>query len=283
MVSRQGASPAGKAGSAGRIRPEPVRPWLELPGSERRLLAIVGGYGAGKTEVAVNLALELAESGAAVKLADLDLVNPYFRCREARTLLEDRGVQVVVPQGGLAFSDLPIIVPQVDGMLRPPPGHLSLFDVGGDDAGALALAALAPRIAGVPHELWLVLNARRPFGATPEACAATRAAIEAAARLRVTGLVLNTHLGEETTPAVVLEGWQLGQRVAAALDLPVRAVSLLATLADAPELQAIDAPRLRLRRRMLPPWLASRPRSLLRGAPADPTHPGVDDHGSHHR
>lgn len=273
MVSRQGASPAGSSGSAGSLRPIARPPWLELPGSESRLLAIVGGYGAGKTEVAVNLALELADAGAAVKLADLDLVNPYFRCREARELLEARGVQVVVPPGGLAFADLPIIVPQVDGMLRPPPGHLSLFDVGGDDAGALALSALAPRIAAVPHEVWLVLNARRPFGDTQEACAAMRAAIESASRLRVTGLVLNTHLGEETTPAVVLEGWQLGRRVAAHLALPVRAISLLEALADAPELQPIDAPRLLLRRRMLPPWLAPG-----RCSPLHATPPAVPPH-----
>lgn len=273
MASRRGASPAGSSGSAGSVRPIAPPPWLELPGSPRRLLAIVGGYGSGKTEVAVNLALELAGAGATVRLADLDLVNPYFRCREARELLESRGVQLVVPPGGLAFADLPIIVPQVDGMLRPPPGHVSLLDVGGDDAGALALAALAPRIAAVPHEVWLVHNARRPFGDTEEACAAMRAAIEAASRLRVTGLVLNTHLGEETTPAVVLEGWRLGRRVAAHLGLPVRAVALLEELAHAPELQPIDAPRLLLRRRMLPPWLAPGRRNLLRTAPpAAPPH-----------
>ena len=104
-----------------------------IVGPGERLIIVVGNYGSGKTEVAVNLALRLASQGARVQLADLDLVNPYFRSREVRELLEAQGIRVVLPPPRLASSDLPIVVPEIRGMLRPPAGTRSIFDVGGDD------------------------------------------------------------------------------------------------------------------------------------------------------
>ncbi|UCF67048.1 MAG: cobalamin biosynthesis protein CbiA, partial [Acidobacteriota bacterium] len=102
-------------------------------------MMIVGGFGSGKTEVAVNLAINLARRGRTVQVADLDLVNPYFRCREARALMEHHAIRVVVPPGAQAYADLPILLPEIKGMLHPPEDTLSLFDVGGDDVGATVL------------------------------------------------------------------------------------------------------------------------------------------------
>ena len=221
-----------------------------------RLVMIVGNYGSGKTEVAVNLALVLARAGVRVQVADLDLVNPYFRCREVRALMEGHGIRVVVPPGPQAAADLPILVPEVRGMLHPPPGTLSLFDVGGDDAGARVLATFYNDLAEGDYQLWQVVNARRPFTDTVDGCLRMQAEIEAASRLRVTGLVANTHLVDETTPAIVLEGWRLARAVARRNGLPIRCVAVREDLAADPALRAIDAALLPLRRRMLPPWVA---------------------------
>ena len=113
-----------------------------IVGSEDRLVIVVGSYGSGKTEVCVNLAIDLARRGRKVQIADLDIVNPYFRCREARRLMERHDIRVVVPPGAQAFADLPIVLPEIRGMLRPPDGMLTIFDVGGDDVGAKVLASL---------------------------------------------------------------------------------------------------------------------------------------------
>jgi hypothetical protein len=224
------------------------------------VIAIVGSYGSGKTEIAVNLAFQLSQSGRPVHLADLDLVNPYFRCREARDLLSSRGVRVVVPPGDQVWADLPIVLPEIRGLLRPSPPAVAILDVGGDDVGARALAALRPHVADGDYELWQVINAKRPFTHTVEGCLAMRAAIEHASRWRVTGLVVNTHLIDETTPAVVLEGWHLARGVRDRTGLPVRAVGVMAALAGAPALAGIDAPILVLDRHMRPPWLAEQTR-----------------------
>jgi len=225
---------------------------------------IVGNYGSGKTEVAVNLALALRARGVAVRLADLDIVNPYFRSREARALLEAHGVGVVVPPGAQSFADLPIVVPEIRGMLQPKPGDgLALFDVGGDDVGARMLSSFHDHLPEGGYELWQVLNSRRPFTDSLEGCLRMRASIEEASRLRVTGLISNAHLVTETTPEVIAEGLALARQVAEASGLPLRFFTAMGELAADPRVRGLDGPLLRLERRMLPPWL--RPA----GAPED--------------
>jgi len=239
---------------------------LVQPGD--RLIAIVGNYGSGKTEVAVNLSLHLSRLGHSVHIADLDLVNPYFRCREAADLMSAYGIRVVVPPGAQSFADLPIVLPEIAGMLHPKDGTISLFDVGGDDVGARALAALRPRVRDGEYELWQVINAKRPFTDTVAGCLAMRQHIERASRWRVTGWLVNTHLIDETTPSTILDGWRLGQAVAAQSGLPIRLVAVMNDLAGAPELADIDAPILRMTRLMNPPWVVPKPRVLgrLQGA-----------------
>jgi hypothetical protein len=219
------------------------------------LVIIVGNYGSGKTEVAVNLAVSGARTGKRVQIADLDIVNPYFRSREVGELLRSLGVRVVMPLGDQQYADLPIVVPEIKGMLQPAGDDLSLFDVGGDDVGARMLSSFREALGDAPYSLLQVINSRRPFTGTIEGCLKMKDAIEAASRLRVTGLAVNSHLVDETTPAVVLEGYQLGLEVGRRSGVPVEFVTAMGDLADSPALSEITAPILRLERNMLPPWL----------------------------
>ena len=111
----------------------------------KRITAIVGHFGSGKTEIAVNGALKLAGDGVPVALVDLDVVKPYFRSRAARGTLAEHGVDLVVPAGDNIFADLPIIVPQIRTLLRDGRRKV-LVDVGGDDTGARALGSLADAV-----------------------------------------------------------------------------------------------------------------------------------------
>ena len=125
-------------------------------------MILVGNYGSGKTEVAVNLAAHQRQGGRAVQIADLDLVNPYFRAREARIVLEAMGIEVVLPPDRYMQADLPILSPKVSGMIRNPKG-LALLDAGGDDVGVTVLASLAGHLAGRPVRMLQVINPFRPF------------------------------------------------------------------------------------------------------------------------
>jgi hypothetical protein len=246
--------------------------------SEDRLVMVVGNYGSGKTEVCVNLAIALSRAGRTVQIADMDLVNPYFRCREAQWRMEGYGIRVVFPAGAQTWADLPIVLPEIRGMLDPPEGTVTLFDVGGDDVGAKVLSSLRPSIKD--YELWQVINSKRPFTHDVEGCLVMKRAIEESSRLQVTGLIANSHLIDQTTPEVVAEGWRLAQDVSEQAGIPVRCVAVMDELAEAPELREVRAPMLRMQRHMVPPWIPTKPQNTVQ--PAAPPRPIGKEQNGHH-
>lgn len=224
-----------------------------LPATKAVVL-FVGNYGSGKSEVSVNFSILMARRGLRVRLADLDLVNPYFRCREARDLLLAEGVGLVLPPPEFLHADLPILAPEVRGLIQRPDG-LAVLDVGGDNVGATVLSSLAGAFPADGYELVQVVNHLRPFTDTAEGVLRIQGEIEAASRLRVTGLVSNSHLMDETVADTVYAGYDLAKAVGARCGLPLRFVTapeaLVASL-DAGRLDGV--PVLPILRRLLPPW-----------------------------
>ena len=56
---------------------------------DKRIRIIIGHYGSGKSEFSINYAVKLAEMGRKVTLADIDIVNMYFRSREKTREMEN--------------------------------------------------------------------------------------------------------------------------------------------------------------------------------------------------
>lgn len=220
---------------------------------EKRITLFTGTYGSGKSETAVSYSHHLLDLGYAVKILDLDLVNPYFRCREARAELEKRGAAVVAPQGAQFFADLPIIVPEIRGSFGDDRTAV-VGDVGGDDVGARVLGSVADVIDPDDVLLLYVININRPFTATAEGCLKILGEIETASRLEVGGLVSNTHLMDETTPEMIRQGYELTCEVGRRAGLPVRLVTVETRLASSIDAGLFDCPLLPLRRVLLPPW-----------------------------
>jgi hypothetical protein len=219
----------------------------------RRVTLLVGHFGSGKTEIALNGALVLAADGARVTLADLDVVKPYFRLRSARAILSDAGVRLLAPTGENVHADLPIVVPQIRQALRDE-GCKLIADVGGDDTGARVLGSLSDVVPPEDTHCLVVLNFRRPSTTSPPEAVAMVRAIEAVARVPVTGLVSNTHLMRETTPQVVLGGYRMAEEAGHELDLPVVAVTVSEETATELGGSELDCPLLILRRLVLPPF-----------------------------
>ena len=156
---------------------------------------ICGHYGCGKTNLCLNLALRAAKNGP-VTVVDMDIVNPYFRSSEYRGLLKDRSVRLITPVFAGTTLDTPSLPADIFSIFG---GEGRVFiDAGGDDAGVTALGGLSPRLGQTGYEMIYVINRYRALSGTPEAAAELLWEIEAASRLKATGIVNNSHLGTET-------------------------------------------------------------------------------------
>ena len=220
------------------------------------IVVIVGNYGSGKTEVAINLAVNRKRSGLDVRIADLDLVNPYFRTREARKALEALGIEVVLPPQEYMQADLPILSPTIAGMIRQPDG-LILLDVGGDDAGATVLAALGDAFSGVDVHMLQVVNPMRPQTATVEGCLKMKDEIQASAKLTISGLIGNANLIDETGTQEIYEGHDFLQKLSAASGLPLAFITVAQELMAGIEIERFSCPILTIVRQLVPPWKAA--------------------------
>ena len=197
---------------------------------------LVGHFGAGKSEIAVNLAFGWRDRGEAVAVVDLDVVKPYFRSRLLRDEMEARGITLVVPQDDRFYADLPIVVPEVRGAVgRAMAGRgRAILDVGGADVGARVLGSMAGLDDPALTDVIFVVNGNRPFAESPDAVIAMLREIERVSKLKVTGLAANTHLINETTDETVVEGIALCDAVSRSTGLPVRFWAMLAHLATDP-------------------------------------------------
>lgn len=197
----------------------PSRSMPDSFANPRRVTLICGHYGCGKTNLALNLALDFSARYATVTLVDLDVVNPYFRSSDQRAMLAERGVNVVAPHFAGTTVEAPALPAAVETALRS--ATPVLVDVGGDDAGATTLGRFAGVLAPGDYDLLYVINRHRNLTSTPAAAAALLAEIEAAAHLTATGVINNSHLQAQTTTATILESLPFAAETARLLDLPL--------------------------------------------------------------
>ncbi len=219
----------------------------------KRLTVFVGDYGSGKTEVALNFALMLKRHEERVKIVDLDIVNPYFRTREAAGVLLAAGIELIAPTGEQTWADLPIILPSVAGAVHDASASVVL-DVGGEAAGSRVLGSLFDSKDEIDYDLLAVLNVNRPFTADVESAERVLRKIEDASGLLVTGLVSNTHLLSRTTPEMVLTGCEVAESLAKRLGVDVRFVSVEKSVATELDRSSFSAPIFVITRHILLPW-----------------------------
>jgi hypothetical protein len=217
------------------------------------IVIIVGNYGSGKTEVSINLAVHRKRMGVDVRIGDLDLVNLYFRTREARRSLSEMGIEVVIPPRQYLQADLPILSPMVSGMIRKP-SQLTILDAGGDDVGATVLASLADSIKDKPVRMLQVVNPFRPFTETVKGCVKIKEEIERASKLTVNGIIGNSNLIDETTAEHIYSGYDFVCGLSNESGLPLEFITLAVELLPEIELKRFSCPVLPIERQLVPPW-----------------------------
>ena len=181
---------------------------------DKRVTIFAGHYGSGKTNIAVNYALSLASDHKEVVIADLDIVNPYFRTKDASEVLEKNGVKLVSSPYANTNVDTPALPAEAYAVIHNKDVH-AVIDVGGDDRGALALGRFASAIvAENNYDMLFVINKYRYLTNTPEDTVEIMREIEDACSVKFTAIVNNSNLGDETTAENVLSSIEYAKSVA---------------------------------------------------------------------
>lgn len=187
----------------------------------KRITLFAGHYGSGKTNIAVNYALALAKEGKAVTVADMDIVNPYFRTKDSERELSEAGVKLIVSPYANSNVDVPALPPEMYSVTEDK-SRYAVLDIGGDDRGALALGRYAPAILEEDdYDMLLVINRSRPLTANAADTVEVVREIESACGIPFTGIVNNTNLGPATTAETVLDSVEYANEVSSALNLPI--------------------------------------------------------------
>lgn len=180
---------------------------------DMKLYIVIGAYGSGKSEYSIHLARSIKALGNNVSLADMDVVNPYFRSRDVRDEFAAEGIDVIAPEGEFSHADLPMISPRIKGAIENYEQTV-ILDVGGDPAGCRALGRFVDPIIKRGYHMQLVVNTSRPFTSNPDEIVAMISILEAASKLRVKELICNTNLMEYTDLNLVEQGIHIVEEAA---------------------------------------------------------------------
>lgn len=187
----------------------------------KRITLFAGHYGSGKTNVAINYALALKKEFNRVAVADLDIVNPYFRTKDSEGMLEAIGIHLICSEYANSNVDVPALPAEAYAVLDDKGLH-AVIDVGGDDRGALALGRYSPEILHEnDYEMLFVINKYRPLTRASKSTIEVMREIEQAGGIKFTGIINNSNLGDETTAQTVFDSLGYANEISAITALPI--------------------------------------------------------------
>lgn len=218
----------------------------------KRISLFTGHFGSGKTEVAVNYASELSRTNDNVSIVDFDIINPFFRTADAKEALEGMGIQVILPLYANTNVDIPALPAEINSLFEDKSRKV-VFDVGGDDLGAKAVSRYKEDILNDSFEMYFVINTRRPMTDTADKIVEMIRVIEESARIKVSSLVNNTNLLEQTTGWDIEEGHRIITEVSQRTNIPVSFACAMADVSG--DLEAmLGIPVLRMNKFIRLPW-----------------------------
>ncbi len=212
-----------------------MNPINEMLLNDKRIRIIAGSYGSGKTEFAVNYAFALREAtDKKISISDLDIVNPYFRSREKRSLLEAKNIHVIASAVTYTTWDLPSVSGEVVTPARTK-GYEYIIDLGGDKTGTKGLGRIRPFLLPEETDFFMVINTNRPDTMTAQSIIEQMKELESGAKLLVTGFINNTNLIRETNTKNILRGNEIMKEVSRITNIPVRYHSYIKAFGPLPE------------------------------------------------
>lgn len=202
---------------------------------ESRIHIFSGHFGSGKTEVSLNFAIKQREKGKKVAIVDFDIVNPYFRTNDARKILEAKGIKVISNRYASSNLDMPTVPMDILSVFDDEETE-AIFDVGGDDDGALALGQYKQYFDRLGYCMHFVVNTKRPLTRTDAELYEIAKRIEAASRLHFTDIYNNTNLSAATDGKTLFSDYDVVEKLSGDMGIPVaRNCGVAAALMDIPE------------------------------------------------
>jgi hypothetical protein len=189
---------------------------------DNRLKIIIGAYGSGKSEISVNLALKMRKEkpDGKVLLADLDIVNPFYRSADAGKILEQNDIRLISPMYANSNVDAPVLSGEVY-VIFDDDEYSGVFDIGGEDMGATILGSMKSRLDATGSDLWMAVNTRRPFTSSADEIIIMASELQEASKMKITGFINNTNVLEETSFDDILEGEKILLEVSKKTGIPL--------------------------------------------------------------
>ena len=196
----------------------------------KRITLFAGHYGSGKTNIAVNYALKIKAEGYDAVIADMDIVNPYFRTSDSKEELDEAGIRLISSEFASSNVDLPSLPQDLYNVIDDKSNY-AVLDIGGDDRGAYALGRYAESILKEnDYEMFMVINKFRPLTKDVQSTVEVMDEIQTACGMNFTAIVNNSNLGDETTAEDVLGSAEYAEAVSKATGMPLKMTTVNTTL-----------------------------------------------------
>lgn len=211
--------------------------------NDSRLKIIIGAYGSGKSEISVNLALRMRKEmpESKVLLADLDIVNPFYRSADAADILKKNGIRLISPMYANSNVDAPVLSGEVY-VIFDDESYRGVFDIGGEDMGATILGSMKTRLDNTKADLLMAVNTRRPFTSTADEIIIMASELNEASKMNITGFINNTNVLEDTKAQDVAEGEKILKEVERKTGIPLLMTTVMEGVMNEEQMKLLEAP-----------------------------------------
>lgn len=210
---------------------------------DKRLKIVIGAYGSGKSELSVNLALNMRKKShdKKVLLADLDIVNPFYRSADAGKILQENDIRLISPMYANSNVDAPVLSGEVY-VIFDDESYQGVFDIGGEDMGATILGSMKSRLDKIDADLLMAVNIKRPFTSTVDEIIIMASELQEASKLKITGFINNSNLLEQTTADDIYEGEKILLEVQERTGIPLIMTSFMEGVLTDEQISSLKAP-----------------------------------------
>lgn len=199
--------------------------------TKKKIIIICGHYGTGKSNIAVNLAINIKNTANVVyTLVDLDIVNPYFRSADSVNILKEHEIDFILSQFANTNVDIPSVPPEIYSIFSDT--KRAIIDVGGDDVGATALGMFSDKIKNTDYEMIYVINKYRNMISDIGEAKKLAEFIEKKSKLRISAIINNSNVGTMTTESYIYNSFEYADKLSDAIGVPLIGTSVISEVAE---------------------------------------------------